>query len=83
MSITTTQYAGHEALAIEAGAVRLVATTSVGPRVLALLTEDGANAFVEVPGHDAALPGVRPHPPARRTPALGSAGGPARHLPAR
>ena len=47
--MTTIRYAGHEAVEIEAGAVRLVVTTSVGPRVLALLTEDGANAFVEVP----------------------------------
>ncbi len=60
MSITTTQYAGHEALAIDAGAVRLVATTSVGPRVLALLVPDGANAFVEVPGMTLPCPGSEP-----------------------
>jgi hypothetical protein len=60
MSITTTQYAGHEALAIDAGAVRLVATTSVGPRVLALLVEDGANAFVEVPDMTLPCPGSDP-----------------------
>ena len=60
MSITTTQYAGHEALAIDAGAVRLVATTSVGPRVLALLTQDGANALVEVPDMTLPCPGSDP-----------------------
>jgi hypothetical protein len=60
MSITTTQYAGHEALVIEAGAVRLVATTSVGPRILALLGPDGVNAFVEVPDMTLPCPGSDP-----------------------
>jgi hypothetical protein len=60
MSITTTQYAGHEALAIDAGTVRLVATTSVGPRVLALLVPDGSNAFVEVPDMTLPCPGSDP-----------------------
>ncbi len=60
MSITTTQYAGHEALAIDAGTVRLVATTSVGPRVLALLVPDGSNAFVEVPDMTLSCPGSDP-----------------------
>jgi hypothetical protein len=60
MSITNTQRAGHEAVQVDAGAVRLVATTSVGPRVLALLTEDGANAFVEVPDMTLPCPGSGP-----------------------
>jgi hypothetical protein len=60
MPITTTQYAGHEALVIEAGAVRLVATTSVGPRVLALLTADGANALAELPDSTLECPGSDP-----------------------
>ena len=37
MSITTTRHAGHEAIQIAAGRVRLVVTTSVGPRILGLL----------------------------------------------
>jgi len=57
MSITTTQYAGHEAVQIEAGAVRLMATTSVGPRVLGLLTEDGRNHFAELPDMTLPCPG--------------------------
>jgi hypothetical protein len=60
MSITTMPYAGHEAIQIEAGAVRLVATTSVGPRVLALLTEDGANALAELPEMTLSCPGSGP-----------------------
>lgn len=60
MSMTTIRYAGHDAVQLEAGAVRLVVTTSVGPRVLALLTEDGANAFVEVPGMTLPCPGSDP-----------------------
>jgi hypothetical protein len=49
MSVTTGRYAGHEALRIEAGDVHLMVTTSVGPRVLALIGHDGANAFAELP----------------------------------
>ena len=60
MSITTMPYAGHEAIQIEAGAVRLVATTSVGPRVLGLLTEDGANALAELPEMTLSCPGSGP-----------------------
>lgn len=60
MPFTTTQYAGHEAVLIEAGPVRLVASTSVGPRILALLTEDGANAFAELPDMTLPCPGSQP-----------------------
>ena len=60
MSMTTTQYAGHEAVLIEAGPVRLVASTSVGPRILALLTDDGANAFAELPDMTLPCPGSEP-----------------------
>ena len=60
MPITTTQFAGHEALSIEAGAVRLVVSTSVGPRVLALLTADGANALAELPDMTLDCPGSDP-----------------------
>ena len=49
MSVVTTQFAGHEAIEVRAGTVRLMVTTSVGPRVLGLLTEDGRNHFAELP----------------------------------
>jgi len=54
MSITTTRFAGHEAIEIDGGAIHLMVTTSVGPRVLGLLTDDDANAFAELP--DLTLP---------------------------
>jgi len=57
MPFTTTRYAGHDAIEIEAGAVRLMVTTSVGPRVLGLLTGDGANAFAELPHLTLPCPG--------------------------
>lgn len=57
MPITTTQFAGHEAIQVEAGRIRLVATTSVGPRVLGLLTEDGHNHFAELPDMTLDCPG--------------------------
>ena len=60
MSITTTQFAGHEAISIRAGRVRLVATTSVGPRVLGLLTEDGRNHFADLPEMTLPCPGSGP-----------------------
>ena len=58
-------------------------TTSVGPRVLGLLTEDGRNHFAELPDMTLDCPGSDPHPPARRQPPVGRAGGPALHLPTR
>jgi len=57
MPITTTQFAGHEAVQIQAGRIRLVATTSVGPRVLGLLTEDDRNHFAELPEMTLDCPG--------------------------
>jgi hypothetical protein len=57
MAVTTASYAGHEALQVEAGDVRLMVTTSVGPRVLALLTPDGANALAELPDMTLTCPG--------------------------
>jgi hypothetical protein len=57
MPITMTQYAGHEAVQIESGRVRLVVTTSVGPRVLGLLTEDGQNHLAELPEMTLDCPG--------------------------
>jgi hypothetical protein len=57
MPLTMTPYAGHEAVQLEAGAVRLVVTTSVGPRVLGLLTEDGRNHFAELPDMTLPCPG--------------------------
>lgn len=60
MSITTTQFAGHEAIQVEAGPVRLMATTSVGPRVLGLLTPDGQNHFAELPEMTLECPGSDP-----------------------
>jgi hypothetical protein len=60
MPITTTQYVGHEAIQIDAGAVRLMVTTSVGPRILGLLTEDGRNHFAELPQMTLDCPGSEP-----------------------
>lgn len=57
MPTTTTKYAGHEAIQIEAGRVRLMVTTSVGPRVLGLLTEDGRNHLAELPEMTLPCPG--------------------------
>ena len=59
MPITTTQFAGHEAIQIEAGRIRLMVTTSVGPRVLGLLTEDDRNHFAELPEMTLDCPGSR------------------------
>ena len=60
MPITTTQFAGHEAIQIESGRVRLMVTTSVGPRVLGLLTPDGANHLAELPEATLDCPGSGP-----------------------
>ncbi|HSM33057.1 MAG TPA: hypothetical protein VK987_03120 [Anaerolineae bacterium] len=60
MSITTTRYAGHEAIRIDAGRIALMVTTSVGPRVLGLLTEDGRNHFAELPEMTLDCPGSGP-----------------------
>jgi hypothetical protein len=60
MSITTAQFAGHEAIRIESGRVELMVTTSVGPRVLGLLTEDGQNHLVELPEATLDCPGSGP-----------------------
>jgi hypothetical protein len=60
MSITTTRYAGHEAIRIDAGRVALMVTTSVGPRVLGLLTHDGRNHFAELPEMTLDCPGSDP-----------------------
>lgn len=57
MSVVTTQFAGHEAIEVRAGTVRLMVTTSVGPRVLGLLTEDGRNHFAELPEMTLDCPG--------------------------
>jgi hypothetical protein len=57
MTITTTRFAGHESIQIEAGRVRLMVTTSVGPRVLGLLTEDGQNHLAELPDSTLECPG--------------------------
>jgi hypothetical protein len=57
MPITTTRYEGHEAIQIEGGRIRLMVTTSVGPRVLGLLTEDGRNHLAELPQMTLECPG--------------------------
>ena len=57
MPITTTQFAGHEAIQFEAGRIRLMVTSSVGPRVLGLLTEDDRNHFAELPEMTLDCPG--------------------------
>lgn len=58
--ITTTRYAGHEAIRIDAGAVQLMVTTSVGPRVLAMLTGDGRNHLADLPEATLECPGSDP-----------------------
>ena len=60
MALETLRYAGHDCVQIDAGRVRLVASTSVGPRVLGLLTEDGRNAFAELPEMTLPCPGSGP-----------------------
>lgn len=60
MSVTTTRYAGHEAIQIDAGSVQLMVTTSVGPRALALLTSDGRNHLAELPDMTLDCPGSDP-----------------------
>jgi hypothetical protein len=60
MSVTTGRSAGHEAVRIEAGNVHLMVTTSVGPRILELSAEDGANAFAELPDLTLPCPGSAP-----------------------
>ena len=60
MPMTTTRYAGHEAIQIDAGSVRLMVTTSVGPRVLGLLTDDGRNHLAELPDMTLDCPGSDP-----------------------
>ena len=60
MSITTQRYAGHEAIHIDAGAARLIVTTSVGPRVLALFAGADSNAFAELPDLTLPCPGSEP-----------------------
>ena len=60
MSLTTTRFAGHEAIEIKSGRVRLMVTTSVGPRVLGLLTPDGANHLAELPEMTLECPGSDP-----------------------
>ena len=60
MSMTTVQYAGHEAIRVDAGPVSLVITTSVGPRILGLLTADGHNHFADLPQMTLECPGSDP-----------------------
>jgi hypothetical protein len=60
MSITTTRFADHEAIQIDAGSVRLMVTTSVGPRVLGLLSDDGRNHLAELPDMTLDCPGSDP-----------------------
>jgi hypothetical protein len=60
MTLTMERYAGHEAVAIDAGPVRLLVTTAVGPRVLALLAPDGHNALAELPDMTLDCPGSDP-----------------------
>jgi hypothetical protein len=57
MPITTTRFAEHEAIEITAGRIRLMVTTSVGPRVLGLLTPDDANHLAELPDMTLDCPG--------------------------
>ncbi|MFV2064615.1 MAG: hypothetical protein ACC726_14065, partial [Chloroflexota bacterium] len=51
---------GHDCLRLSAGAVDVVVSTSVGPRVLGLITEDGSNAFAELPDMTLPCPGSTP-----------------------
>jgi hypothetical protein len=60
MPLHEIRYAGHDSVELRAGAVRLVATTSVGPRIIGLLTDDGRNAFAELPDMTLPCPGSDP-----------------------
>jgi hypothetical protein len=60
MSFKTTRFAGHDAIEVDSGAIRLLVTTSVGPRVLGLLTPDGANHLAELPEMTLECPGSGP-----------------------
>jgi hypothetical protein len=60
MTHTTVELGGHQAVRLEAGAVSVVAITSVGPRILGLLTPDGRNALVELPELTLPCPGSGP-----------------------
>ena len=55
--MTTTRFAGHEAIRLDAGPISLAVTTSVGPRILGLLTEDGRNHFADLPDTTLECPG--------------------------
>lgn len=60
MSLAEERFGGHDAVRLEAGEVALVATTSVGPRILGLLGPDGSNALVELPDRTLPCPGSAP-----------------------
>ena len=60
MALKETRFGGHQCVELQAGAVRVVATTSVGPRILGLLTEDDRNAFAELPDLTLPCPGSDP-----------------------
>lgn len=60
MAAERVEFAGHAAVRLEAGAVSVVAITSVGPRILGLLTADGRNALVELPDLTLPCPGSDP-----------------------
>jgi hypothetical protein len=54
MAFTETHFASYQAVQMDAGKVQVIAVTSVGPRILGLMTPDGKNALVELP--EATLP---------------------------
>jgi hypothetical protein len=60
MPFTTLEFGGHEAVRLDAEDVSLIATTSVGPRILGLLAPDGANTLVELPDLVLPCPGSEP-----------------------
>ncbi|CAN5725281.1 hypothetical protein BH23CHL8_BH23CHL8_00310 [soil metagenome] len=60
MAHASVRFRGHRAVRLEAGQVSVVAITSVGPRILGLLTRDGRNALVELPDLTLPCPGSDP-----------------------
>ena len=60
MDLTDIDFNGHASLRIDAGDISLVAATSVGPRILGLVTGDGMNVFAELPDVTVECPGTGP-----------------------
>jgi hypothetical protein len=58
MKRTTTRFAGYDCVKLENDALALWVAQSVGPRIIGLAWQDGANLFAELPDETVACPGV-------------------------